>query len=348
MSDTSQGSEHGERLEPPSADAQRKIRCAVAGLGRIASTLETDSLREKPCTHTGAITENPDCLLVGGCDTEEEARERYAADWKVDVFGEIGELLQESRPDIIVVATYPESHRKLTEAAVRAGTPVVICEKPLARTLRDGRAIARLHRAGHAKIIVNHERRYSQDYRNARSIVEQRSYGELLSVRGTLCFGSTIPRREVLLHDGTHLLDVINFLTGSRVFLNRRYGSMRRAEKSAFLFGRSGGKGAGSIPVAIEIGSQRDHLVFEVELNFARGRIRIGNGVYSFERSGESPYYEGYRSLLPDKEAPPLPEKTGYFSGVVADAVRCVREPGRMPLSSAEDALEVMKFIRSV
>jgi hypothetical protein len=139
---------------------------------------------------------------------------------------------------------------------------------------------------------------------------------------------------------------------------------MRGAEKSAFLFGRSrvsgagggigrngadgGGQGADSIPVAIEVGSQRDHLVFEVELNFSSGRIRVGNGVYSFERSGESPHYEGYRSLLPDEEAPPRPEKTGYFSGMVADAVRCVREPAHMPLSSAEDALEVMKFIRSV
>ncbi|GHV88670.1 hypothetical protein AGMMS50267_10300 [Spirochaetia bacterium] len=39
----------------------KKIPVAIIGLGRIASLLEDDRLREKPCTHAGAITANPDC-----------------------------------------------------------------------------------------------------------------------------------------------------------------------------------------------------------------------------------------------------------------------------------------------
>ena len=35
-----------------------KIRCCIAGLGRIGSILEDDRLREKPCTHAGAIKRN--------------------------------------------------------------------------------------------------------------------------------------------------------------------------------------------------------------------------------------------------------------------------------------------------
>jgi hypothetical protein len=41
-----------------------KISAAIVGLGRIAGMLEEDSLREKPCTHAGAITANSDCVLV--------------------------------------------------------------------------------------------------------------------------------------------------------------------------------------------------------------------------------------------------------------------------------------------
>ncbi|MFP4267101.1 MAG: Gfo/Idh/MocA family protein, partial [Spirochaetaceae bacterium] len=349
-----------------------KVRCAIVGLGRIGSTLESDSLREKPCTHAGAVVADPYCALVGGCDTDSKARERFLADWgssgkeagpdqtfeAVEVFEDFDKMLEAAQPDILIVATYPESHRRLTEKAVRAGTPVIICEKPLARSLGDAKAIARIHRSGRAKILVNHERRYSLDYMEARRAVQEGRYGELLSVKGTLCFGSTLPRREVLLHDGTHMLDAVNFLVCGNtpdsgkeqeagrtagVKLHRRFGSMKSAEKSAFLFGR-----AGRIPVCIEAGSQRDHLVFELELGFEEGRIRVGNGTYSFERSAESPYYEGYRSLIPDPDAPARPEKTGYFSEMVADAVRCVREPEHQPLSSAIDALEVMKFIRSV
>ncbi len=371
MSDTDfEGSRPAEALSGvPSAHGSTAARCAIVGLGRIASTLEEDALREKPCTHAGAIAAEPDAVLAAGCDIDEEARKRFREDWNVEVYEDYTEMLAESRPDIVVIATYPESHRRLCEGAVSAGVPVVLCEKPLARSLRDARAIARLHRSGRAKILVNHERRYSKDYIEVRRAVQGRRYGKLLSVKGTLCFGSSLPRREVLLHDGTHLLDAISFLGGGSLQMERRFGSMRGNRNSAFLMGRvlqppkAGGGGSEDgpdrsgrpsksgrpgIPVVIELGSQRDHLIFELELAFEKGRIRMGNGVYSFERSAESPYYEGYRSLETDPEAPPPPIQTGYFSGMIADAVRCLREAEHLPRSSALDALEVMKFIRSL
>jgi len=58
-----------------------KIGAAIIGLGRIASLLEEDSRREKPCTHAGAITANPDCILTGGCDTDDERRRLFAERW---------------------------------------------------------------------------------------------------------------------------------------------------------------------------------------------------------------------------------------------------------------------------
>ncbi len=41
-----------------------KLKAAVIGLGRIASLLDEDTLREKPCTHSGAIAANEDCVLA--------------------------------------------------------------------------------------------------------------------------------------------------------------------------------------------------------------------------------------------------------------------------------------------
>ena len=86
--------------------------------------------------------------------------------------------------------------------------------------------------------------------------------------------------------------------------------------------------------------------MFEIELSFERGRIRVGNGVLSFEESGASPFYSDYRSLLPADT--PVIKRTGYFAGMIADAVRCCREPGYQPVSNASASLEVMRFIRSV
>lgn len=324
-----------------------KVTVAVAGLGRIASTLEKDTLREKPCTHIGAVTAHPDCTLVAGCDIDAEARERFVDDWggldsSPQVFDSVEALLTDVRPDIMIVATYPDSHYSITARAAAAGVSVIVCEKPLADKLRAAAKIARIHTSGRAKILVNHERRYSADYIAVKEAVESRLYGRLLAAKAVLYFGKTRSIQGMLLHDGTHLIDMVNYLCPGPLTIRRLYDSLRRKGGAAvFLSGSAGG-----VPVLLEAGNGRDHLVFELDLSFATGRIRVGNGVLSYEKSGESPYYEGYRSLLPDK-APPI-EKTGYFYNMIDDAVRCFRDTQAKPVSSAVDGLEVMKFIRAV
>lgn len=320
--------------------AEGRVRCAVVGLGRIASLLEKDPLREKPCTHVGAITAIPRCELVAGADIDPERRELFREDWGCEaLYEDAGEMLREQQPQILVVATHPDSHLRYVSAAAKAGVPVAICEKPLADTLGNARRIARLYRSGKITVVTNHERRYSSDYARGRQAVRDGRYGRLLSVKGTLYFGRTTRKDRMLLHDGTHLIDAVNYLTGQPTRFLRRHGRLRSRRSSTFLLGRSG-----AVPVLLEVGSERDHLVFEVELSFESGRLRIGNGTESWERSEESPYYEGYRSLLPDP--PGAAGLTGYFANMVADAVACVDEPDREPRSSAIDALEVMKFIR--
>lgn len=323
-----------------------KVRCAVIGLGRIGSTLEADALREKPCTHTGAIIANPDCLLVAGADIDAEARRQYLQDWgdtaaELKLYPDAAALLKEHIPDLLVAATPPETHRRIVKQAAAASVPVIICEKPIARTLRDARAINRLAARGPVRIVVNHERRYSADYRQVRQEILDLRYGRLLAVHAALYFGRKAAHRDVLLHDGTHLVDIINYLTGERCRLHRSYGPMRSRRSSVFLFGK-----AGDIPVVIDVGAERNHLVFEIILSFEQGRIRVGNGVLEYESSVPSPYYEGYRSLQPDKN--PGLKKTGYFANMLADAVRCVREPEYQPVSGTRDALEVMRFIRTL
>jgi predicted dehydrogenase len=136
-----------------------KIRAAIIGLGRIASLLEEDSLREKPCTHAGAITANSDCTLVAGCDIDEERRGLFVEKWKVPVFVNAAEMLRIHKPQILSIATHPDSHCHYCRLAADFGVPVIICEKPLADNIGEARKIARLSKDNSPVIITNHERR---------------------------------------------------------------------------------------------------------------------------------------------------------------------------------------------
>ena len=364
-----------------------KINSAVIGLGRIGGLLEEDSLREKPCTHTGAIAANPDCVLAAGCDIDEERRRLYREKWQVPVYADAQEMIRLHQPQILVIATHPDSHYHYCRLAAETGVPVVICEKPLADTIGRARKIAALGNKG-LTIITNHERRYSADYTLARDILEASirgggRLGRLLSVRAVLYMGKTRRLLDVFWHDGTHLADAIMFLTGLALRHKRRWGAPLSARAgTAWLEGiLHNGKdapvsviieigagrdhcdpaaipvlikiGAGwdhrdpaAIPVLIEIGAGRDHLVFEIEFSCERGRLRIGNGVFEIHESVPSPYAEQFRSLKQTGETFEGP--TGYFANMLADAVACVREPGRRPRSSAADGLRVIEYLNSV
>ena len=327
-----------------------KVRSAIIGLGRIASLLEDDSRREKPCTHAGAITDNPDCVLVGGCDTNEERCRLFAERWHVPVYEDAAEMIHAQNPQILVIATHPDSHYEYCRLAAAFKIPVVICEKPLADTLREARKIANLN----TTIITNHERRYSADYIRAKEILLSEKLGALLSVRAVLYMGGKNKRHlDVLWHDGTHLVDAIMFLTSSVLKHRRKWGAnLRSATGTAWLEGELyAGRdhdNPSPIPVVMEIGSGRDHIVFEMEFSCSRGRLRIGNGVFEVWESGECPYAEKFRSLELKNGRNFNEGPTGYFSNMISDAVSCVRAPGRQPVSSAADGLKVIEYLHSV
>ncbi|MDR0315335.1 MAG: Gfo/Idh/MocA family oxidoreductase [Treponema sp.] len=322
-----------------------KIRAAIVGLGRIASLLEEDTLREKPCTHAGAIVANPDCVLVAGCDSDEERRGLFAEKWQVPVYADAAEMIRSHAPQILAIATHPDSHYHYCRAAVDLGVPALICEKPLADNIREARKIARLAENG-TVIITNHERRYSQDYIRAKNILDEEKLGRLLSVQANLFMGKTRRLVDVFWHDGTHLADAIMYLSGMTLKHRRRWGAKLSSRiGTAWLEGELRG-GNAPIPVIITLGAERDHLVFEMEFSCENGRLRIGNNVFEVWESVPSPYAEKFRSLKRTGDVFEGP--TNYFVNMVQDAAACLREPGRQPRSSAASGLRVIEYLHSV
>jgi predicted dehydrogenase len=324
-----------------------KISVAIVGLGRIASLLEDDKLREKPCTHAGAVTANGDCALVGGMDINAERREAFKARWGCPVYSDATQMLLETKPSILHIATHPDSHMRYAALAEKCRIPVVVCEKPLAADIRSAKKIAAIHRRGITKIITNHERRYSLNYQQIKTMITDGRYGALQSIKGMLYMGQNRRLLDILWHDGTHIIDAVAFLAGGMPVHKTRSGDpLTSINGTAFLAGEIRRQKDRDIPFMLEIGSNRDHLVFEIECSLERGALRIGNGIYEIWESAESPYAEGFRSL---KRIPSVfTGATGYFANMVSDAVVCVREPKLMPVSSAEDGLRVINYLTSV
>jgi predicted dehydrogenase len=290
-----------------------KIKFCLVGLGRIGSGLEEDALREKPCTHTGAIVQNNDAILWGGCDIDIQKCQSFSEKWNcTSVFTNLDKMLVERKPDVLVIATPPETHLEIIEQAIFYKIKVIICEKPLASKINDARKIVRLAHTHKLKILTNHERRYSLDYIQVKNHVECKKFGELLSIVARLYMGETRDLDHILLHDGTHLIDILQFMTSLplKKVSSQRY-KIEQSESILVSAIVSRNKNKDMLPILIEVGNGRNFVVFELDLVFSKGRIRIGNGLYEEYQSQPSPYYEKMNSLaLNGAQRPAL---TGYF-----------------------------------
>lgn len=323
-----------------------RLRCAVVGLGRIGSTLEDDRLREKPASHAGAIAASRECILAAGCDVRADRREAFARRWRCPrVYAELSELIERELPDILHLATPAETHAELAELAASFRVPLIVCEKPLSYSAEPARRLVEGCARSGTLLMVNHERRYSRDYRRVRQLISEGRFGALLSIQARLYMGRGHPPREILWEDGTHLLDVLRYLTAAEIVPRHVQGDPDGCEASLQVLLQ-----LGSVPCHLEVSGQYEALVFELELQFHRGRVRVGNGTYEEWGSTPSPYYERFHSLR--RLRTPRPRRTGYFAEMLADAVRVLRTSrggsGCTPVSSGVDGLRAVEAIEAI
>lgn len=329
----------------------KKIKCCVVGLGRISWQLEDDRFREKPCTHVGAIRDNKECLLVAGCDDNLERRQLFQKRFpKIAIYSELSEMLVTEKPTILHIATPPDSHVPLLKVALEHRIPVVVCEKPVSHDLSIAREFESYYathlqeaESNHfraTKIIVNHERRFALDYLRAKQVIESQLYGKLCSIFAKLYMGKTRKISEILWDDGTHMIDIIRFLTGAPLTLCTAHGDPQTGGANFSMTAQSG-----EVLVLGDFSGGHDHLVFQLELSFEKGKILIGNGVYDEYESGPSPYYEKMRSLIKTKFHF---KKTHYFSGMMNHAVSLAEDPNQSSRSSWEDGLADLLFIQQL
>ncbi len=200
--------------------SQAKIySAALIGCGRIGYSLGLDKKREQPASHTMALSENPRVNIIAACDTDHLALKNWqSANKKIPVYRNSENLYVRHRPDIITLAVNERAHLSECLSAIVVKPSLIILEKPVALTVKDALTIYNSAARNNVPILVNHERRFSEDYILAKSFMQE--IGPLESIRASLHSGMTVYSKErdalgqgnySLLHDGSHLADAILF-----------------------------------------------------------------------------------------------------------------------------------------
>jgi predicted dehydrogenase len=165
--------------------------------------------------------------ITAVADPDRPRAEEFARRFSIPVvYDSAAQALAGEHPDFADIATRPSSHVELTLLAARHGVNV-ICQKPMAPTLEDCRAmIDGCARAG-VRLVIHENWRWQPWYREARQLIDAGHLGRIFHIAFTVRAGDgrgaepytvqpyfrTMDRfltYEMLVH----YLDTIRYLTG--------------------------------------------------------------------------------------------------------------------------------------
>lgn len=323
---------------------------ALIGTGRIGFSLGFDKKREQPASHTMALLKNKNISLIAGADTNQENLEKWHSYVKkAQIFSSSAELYNSLHPDIVTVAVNEDAHLPECIAAIKSKPRLVILEKPVALNSTEAEQIRQVSQECKVPVMVNHERRFSEDYLAARNFLPK--IGEIQSVRAELYSGLRIYGEEFekdgtysLIHDGTHLVDIVQYILGCKLEKPVVTGIFK--DEKGIVRNFSAHYKTDFIPeITVSMSGRSKFFSFGLDILGTLGRICIGNGYAKFYERKESKLYTGFYTLTNSKIK--LPRNTGYFSNMVQNAVNFL--DGKALLKSPlQDAIEDLKVLEEI
>lgn len=178
--------------------------------------------------HAEAWARMPGARLAAVCDTDRPKAEATAARHGGVAFADLAAMLAEIPLDLLDIAAPPPVHVPAIRAAIAAGIPTVICQKPFCGGLAAAEAITAEAEAAGLRLIVHENFRFQPWYREIARLLADGTIGTPLQLAFRLRPGDGQgPRayldrqpyfqtmQRFLVHEtAVHLLDVFRFLFG--------------------------------------------------------------------------------------------------------------------------------------
>jgi predicted dehydrogenase len=129
--------------------------------------------------HLATIAKHPDFDLAGIADVNADAVTAQHPDARV--FADYRKLLDEAKPQAVIIASPNQLHAENGIECARRGIHILI-EKPVTDTLASARElIAAVNKAG-VKSLVGHHRRHHRQVRTAQALLREGKIGDLVGV----------------------------------------------------------------------------------------------------------------------------------------------------------------------
>lgn len=197
------------------------VNVGIIGCGGIASFRHIPALKLIPEKAT----------VYGFFDGMAGRAEEYAQKYGGKAYASLEEMLADPAIDAVDVCTATRSHCELTVKALEAGKHV-LCEKPMAASAADARAMIAAAGKSGKKLMISHNQRFYEPHRKAKELLEAGEIGSLITFRtflgikgpeyssalgvNNMYFSRALSGRGVMSDVGSHRIDLMHYIVGSR------------------------------------------------------------------------------------------------------------------------------------
>jgi predicted dehydrogenase len=171
--------------ETMSASAKKQFNIGLAGLGFMAST-HIKAYRQLPnaiihavCNPSGRNLDGDLSKVMGNVGSPDPVRLDMS---QVKATRRFEELLDDPSVDVVDICTPTYTHVEMALAALKAGQHV-ICEKPLARSFAEAKAIADAAETSQGMFMPAMCIRFWPEWAWLKQAIDQERYGKILSAR---------------------------------------------------------------------------------------------------------------------------------------------------------------------
>jgi predicted dehydrogenase len=275
------------------------------------------------------------------------------------VYSDYRELLDSEELDFVDVATAPDVHRQQVEAAAGHGLHV-LCQKPLAPTLEEARAMTVACQAAGVLLSVNENWRWRGWYREIKRLLDQGLVGRPRYARLARHSNVTMPgpdgglpalfinqtytaqmNRLILYEWGVHLIDVLRFLFGDVTSVFARMDKVsalcKGEDRATLVLDLNGVTGLIDISWATVDGEAQPSQLEQVTIEGDEGTIEL--------RPDQGDILKlATRSQVwqrPALDASPEEAYQASYTAAQRHFIECLRD-GRTPETAAEDNLKTL------
>jgi UDP-N-acetyl-2-amino-2-deoxyglucuronate dehydrogenase len=194
--------------------SSRTINIAIIGCGFICQK------------HIAAIKKDKRLKLVAVCDSDKKRAQKIAKKQKCKVYFDYEKLLCDKNIDLVSICTPSGLHPQMIEKAAQHKKHI-ICEKPLALNLSDGKKAVKACRQNKVKLFVVKQARYLPLLNAIKKAIEKKAFGKLVTIAINIYWqrpqayfnqskwrGSWKMDGGVLLNQANHHLDLLKWFGG--------------------------------------------------------------------------------------------------------------------------------------